>query len=92
MNSKNKKAIKDANEERKGKYDTIFLTTGIFFTLTGIILLFVKGMSVEYIDTQGMLHENFFLIPIGFLFVFSGAVTFFIAGIRTIIKKFKNES
>ncbi|MFR2774593.1 MAG: DUF3955 domain-containing protein [Anaerostipes sp.] len=46
-------------------------------------------MSVEYIDAQGVLHENFFLIPIGFLCVFSGLISFVTVGIGTIINKLK---
>ena len=39
---------------------------GSFLILIGIILLFVKGLSVEYIDAQGVLHENFFLVQLDF--------------------------
>ena len=58
--------------------------------IIGIILFLIKGMSVEYIDSQGILHENFFLIPIGFLCVFSGLIFFITVGITTIVSKFKN--
>nr|WP_254907581.1 DUF3955 domain-containing protein [Enterococcus sp. 12C11_DIV0727] len=32
--------------------------------------------SVEYIDKTGILHENFYLLPIGFLFLFAGILSF----------------
>ncbi|MBS6162201.1 MAG: DUF3955 domain-containing protein, partial [Firmicutes bacterium] len=40
----------------------------------------------------GVLHENFFLVPIGFLCVFSGLISFITVGITTIIGKFKNRN
>ncbi|MFQ8989426.1 MAG: DUF3955 domain-containing protein [Intestinibacter sp.] len=39
-----------------------------------------------------MLHENFFLVPIEFLCVFSGLISFITVGITTIISKFKNRN
>ncbi len=42
--------------------------------LMGILLLVIKGISVEYIDAQGFLHENFFLIPIGFMCLLVGGM------------------
>jgi hypothetical protein len=33
----------------------------------------VKAHAVEYIDAEGILHESFWLIPAGWLFVFLGA-------------------
>lgn len=38
-----------------------------------IALWFVKAHTVEYIDVEGILHESFWLIPAGWLFVFLGA-------------------
>ena len=58
--------------------------------MMGIGCLVIKSLSVEYIDAQGMLHENFFLLPIGFLFIFSSLMTFiglFIFKSLLIIKK-----
>ncbi|XZM44605.1 DUF3955 domain-containing protein (plasmid) [Clostridium perfringens] len=36
-------------------------------------------------DFNGDLHENFFLIPIGLLFIFSGFITFLMVGVKKII-------
>lgn len=51
----------------------------------GVLCILLKAVSVEYIDAQGVLHENFFLLPIGFLFIFSGMITFAIAGVRRMV-------
>lgn len=42
--------------------------------------------SVEYIDETGILHGNFYLLPIGFLFLFAGIIVFLVTGIRFIIE------
>ena len=77
MNNMTEKVIKDGSETRRAKYNMVCSgSIGSFLILIGIILLLVKGLSVEYIDAQGVLHENFFLAPIGFLCVFSGLISF----------------
>ena len=58
--------------------------------LIGVMLLVIKGMSVEYIDAEGILHENFFLLPLGFLCIFCGLISFVTVGIRAIIRKLKS--
>ncbi len=65
---------------------------GAFLLLIGIILLVVKGLSVEYIDAEGVLHENFFLIPIGFFYIFCGLISFITVGVRTLIGKIKSST
>ena len=92
MNNMTEKVIKDGSETRRAKYNMVCSIIGSFLILIGIILLLVKGLSVEYIDAQGVLHENFFLAPIGFLCVFSGLISFITVGITTIISKFKNRN
>lgn len=57
--------------------------------LLGVLLLVIKGLSVEYIDASGILHENFFLIPTAWLCMISGAVAFLSVGVRSIAGKVK---
>ena len=90
--SMTEKVIKDGSETRRARYNMVCSIIGSFLILIGIVLLLVKGMSVEYIDGQGILHENFFLIPIGFLCVFSGLISFITVGITTLISKLKNRN
>lgn len=46
----------------------------IALIVLGIALILVKGMLKETIDTSGILHEHFFLLPIGFLCIFIGVI------------------
>lgn len=90
MNNMTEKVIKDGSETRRAKYNMISSVVGGVLLLIGSMLLFIKGMSVEYIDAQGILHENFFLIPTGFLLIFCGFISFVTVGFRTVINKLKN--
>ncbi|EPB8197199.1 DUF3955 domain-containing protein [Clostridium perfringens] len=85
-----KKLIKDGSEVRLVKMNMITIIVASFLLLIGFGCLIVKGLSVEYVDSYGVFHENFFLLPIGFLFIFSGFITFLVIGfkkIMSIIKK-----
>lgn len=42
----------------------------------GVICLIAKAMSNEYVDSQGILHEPFFLLPVGFSFIALGLLIF----------------
>lgn len=92
MNNMTEKVIKDGSETRRAKYNMICSIIGSFLILIGIIMLLIKGMSVEYVDTQGILHENFFLVPTGFLCMFCGLISFVTVGIKSIIIKIKNRN
>lgn len=91
MNNVSKKLINDGSETRKAKMNMISIIIGSILILIGVICIVIKGLSVEYVDSEGFLHENFFLLPIGFLFLFSGFVTFFTIGLKEIIKRFKGD-
>ena len=85
MNNMTEKVIKDGSETRRAKYNMISSVIGGIILLIGVMLLVIKGMSVEYIDAEGILHENFFLLPSGFLCIFCGLISFMTVGIRAII-------
>lgn len=91
MNNVSEKLIKDGSETRKAKMNMISIIIGGVLILIGTMCIVIKGLSVEYVDSEGFLHENFFLLPIGFLFLFSGFVTFFTIGLKGIIKRFKGD-
>lgn len=42
--------------------------------LMGFMCLVIKANSVEYVDRHGFLHENFYLIPVGYLFLLAGLI------------------
>lgn len=89
MNNMTEKVIKDGSETRRAKYNMISSAIGGVLLLIGVMLLVIKGMSVEYIDAEGIIHENFFLLPLGFLCIFCGLISFATVGIRSIIRKMK---
>ena len=82
MNNLTEKLIKDGNETKRAKINLISISIGGILLCIGIACIFLKAVSVEYIDAQGILHENFFLIPIGFLCLLSGFFTFVAVGIK----------
>ena len=61
-----------ADGAREQRYE-LAAAMGAVLMLAGIALWFVKAHTVEYIDAEGILHESFWLIPAGWLFVFLGA-------------------
>lgn len=78
MNNTSKKLSKDGSLTRRDKINLMGVLVGAFLLLIGLALLGIKAVSVEYIDAKGILHENFFLLPIAFLFIISGVITFLI--------------
>lgn len=90
MNNLTEKLINDGSETKRAKFNLFTTLIGTFLLLFGFACFFIKGHSVEYIDSSGILHENFFLIPIGFLFLFAGLMVFLATGITyllTLLKK-----
>lgn len=84
------KLIKDGSETRKAKFNTVTVTVGAMLLIIGVLCFVIKTLSFEYVDSTGLLHENFFLISIGFMFLFSGIITFSVVGIRNVAEKIKN--
>lgn len=66
------KLIRDTSETRRAKMNMITAIVGSGMVLLGFFCFLIKGMSVEYVDETGMLHENFFLIGFGWLFILCG--------------------
>ena len=58
----------------KRKTNKCYLLTGIYLILLGLYSLFIKSVSVEYIDSNGILQEKFFLLPLAFLFILIGII------------------
>lgn len=84
------KLIKDSSETRRARFNMITAIVGGVLLIIGAASLILKGFTVEYVDSSGMLHENFFLIPVGLTFIFGSVITFFTLGIKTLIEKIKN--
>ena len=48
----------------------------LILLLFGVFLLILKGILPEKIDSNGILNEHFFLLPIGFGFIFFSIIIF----------------
>ena len=56
--------------------------------IMGIVCLFIKGIIGDEILADGTIVEkNFFLIPLSYLFFFSGILTFLIMALSSTFKK-----
>lgn len=74
MNDIEKKIINDCSENKRAKMNLISTMIGAFLMIIGLLLFFIKSQTIEYIDEFGILHENFFLIPVGYLFLLMGLI------------------
>ncbi|AZR96883.1 XRE family transcriptional regulator [Streptococcus suis] len=81
MNNMTEKLVKDGREGRRTQMHLTITIIGSFLMVLGLVCFFVKANSVEYIDAEGILRENFYLIPIGFLFLLVGGMTSLISAI-----------
>lgn len=90
MNKMTQKLIKDTDENRKAKYNMITALVGGFLMILGFFCFFIKANSVEYVDKDGFLHENFYLIPVGYLFLFAGIIVLIAGGIAYLRNKHRH--
>lgn len=78
------KLVKDGSEMRRAK---ISLYIMIIMVVTGVACFLLSSMIGSYIDNNGILHEPFFLIPIGYLFLLAGLVS----GLVHLISRFRSK-
>lgn len=90
MNKMTEKLIKDTDENRKAKFNMITTISGFFLMLMGFMCFVIKANSVEYVDRHGFLHENFYLIPVGYLFLLAGLIII-ISGVIMHLENKKDE-
>ncbi|HEM4050620.1 TPA: DUF3955 domain-containing protein [Streptococcus suis] len=81
MNNMTEKLVKDGREGRRTQMHLTITIIGSFLMLLGFVCFVIKANSVEYIDTEGILHENFYLIPVGYLLLAAGSIISLISGI-----------
>ncbi|KIR03592.1 Transcriptional regulator, XRE family [Lachnospiraceae bacterium TWA4] len=75
MTQMEEKLIQDGSENKRTKMHMVSNLTGLAFCILGIATILLKGMTVEYVDETGILHENFFLLPLGFGMIALGFIT-----------------
>ncbi len=49
----------------------------ILLIVLGVVLIVLKGLLGDTIDSNGILHEYFFLLPLGFGCIFVGLILSF---------------
>jgi hypothetical protein len=62
---------------------------GCALMVMGALCMFVKANSVEYVDAAGVLHENFFLVPMAWAFFLAGLLTVVAAGVSRLTRASK---
>lgn len=74
MSKMENKLISDGSDNKRTKFYMISNIIGIIFCVLGFATILLKGLTVEYVDETGILHENFFLLPIGFSLIIIGII------------------
>jgi transcriptional regulator with XRE-family HTH domain len=87
MNKMTEKLINDGSETKRAKMNLISTIIGSVFILIGVLCFIIKANSVEYVDKNGILHENFYLLPIGYIFAFAGIMVIVVSFAVYLIKR-----
>ena len=90
MNKIEQILINDGKRTRAEKFNMVTTIIESVFIILGIIFFLLSAISVSYI---GVLHEKFFLFPLGYLSLFVGIliiIAWVINSIRLAIKERKN--
>ena len=92
MNNMTEKLIHDGSEGRRAKQNLVSIVIGVILLFMGIVCIAVKAMTGSYVDADGFLHENFYLLPMAFVFFFGGFVTFCVTGLRNAAASLKEQT
>ncbi|MGI6003450.1 MAG: DUF3955 domain-containing protein [Lachnospiraceae bacterium] len=84
MNNMTEKVIRDGSEMRQARFNMTASVIGLAALVLGILCFVIKAYMPEYIDAEGILHEAFFLIPIGYLCFACGLISFITLGVHSI--------
>ena len=85
-NNMTEKLIRDGKESRRAKWNLLSVSVGAVLLLMGVICVLMKALTGTDIDENGLLQENFFLLPAALLFFFGGFITFLVTGIHNVIE------
>lgn len=75
------KLVRDGSDARRAHTNLVATAIGAAIMAAGLALWLIKANSVEYVDAEGFLHENFYLVPLGWLFIFAGLVVVVVSNI-----------
>lgn len=81
MNNMTEKLVKDGREGRRTQMHLTITIIGSFLMVLGLVCFLIKANSVEYVDANGILHENFYLLPVGYFLLAVGGIISLISGI-----------
>lgn len=85
MKNTTEKPTGSRNKGKRTKYKYTNICVGAGLLLIGMMLLLFKAFSPDYLDAVGYLYEkNFVLIPVAFLLIVSGGLSFLMIGIKNI--------
>ncbi|HEM3667866.1 TPA: DUF3955 domain-containing protein [Streptococcus suis] len=90
MNNMTEKLVKDGREGRRTQMHLTITIIGSFLMVLGFACFLIEANSVEYVDSNGILHENFYLLPVGYLLVFTGALATLLSGLA--LHRFRKEN
>ena len=57
--------IKDGSDTRRARYNMVMVIIGTFLLCIGVMMIVIKGLSVEYIDAECFLHVLWFSVFCG---------------------------
>lgn len=89
MNNLTQKLIDDGRKTKSAKMNLIATVIGAILLIAGAGCIAMKALTGERIGSDGMLEENFFLLPIGFAFLLGGFMTFLGVGIVNAARAFR---
>lgn len=86
MKNMEKQLTEKGSGTRKVKMNKMTMRIGILLVLIGAACFAAKAFTGSYVDSQGYLHEAFALLPLGYMFVFSGVIIMAVTGISFGVK------
>ncbi len=75
------KLVRDGSDVRRAHMNMVTSLVGALVMAGGLLLWLIKANSVEYIDAEGFLHENFWLIPAGWFLIFAGLLVILVSNV-----------
>ncbi len=84
MNNMTEKRVKDGHEGRRTQMHLTITIIGSSLMLLGSVCFIIKANSIEYVDANGILHANFYLL------VFTGAIATLLLGLA--LYRFRREN
>ncbi len=79
------------NQTSQNRFGKTAAFVGCALLILGALLLCIKAVSPEQVDADGLLHEWFFLLPLGFGCLLGGCLSLLSAGAALVMRKAKDK-